>query len=134
MGTNYYLRRDVCRHCNQSAQPELHIGKSSGGWVFHFRGYPEDWNDPVIHSKADWEKVISNPAHEIYDEYGRHIDKTDFWFMVDLKQKPESMSPSKWIETPEAANSRWAYHNRRRHEEDDWEDPEGYSFTRGEFC
>lgn len=34
MGTNYYLHsQDPCEHCGRS-YPELHIGKSSAGWVF----------------------------------------------------------------------------------------------------
>lgn len=45
MGTNYYLKEpdtnvcDCCRHSDPGR--ELHIGKSSAGWVFSLHIYPE---------------------------------------------------------------------------------------------
>jgi hypothetical protein len=46
----------------------LHIGKSSRGWCFSLRIYPE-FN---INSISDWEVLFSIPdAVEIEDEYGR---------------------------------------------------------------
>jgi len=49
MGTNYYLHENVCESCGRSDEP-LHIGKSSAGWVFTLRIYP----DKGINSLEDW--------------------------------------------------------------------------------
>lgn len=44
MGTNYYVRvpcENACEHCNGTK--DVHLGKSSAGWAFTFRGNP-DWD------------------------------------------------------------------------------------------
>jgi len=48
MGTNYYLQGKVCVHCGVADGGPLHIGKSSAGWNFGLRIYPEgedSWPD-----------------------------------------------------------------------------------------
>jgi hypothetical protein len=56
MGTNYYLEIDnVCSHCGRG-DTELHIGKSSAGWVFFLRIYP----DEGINSLEDWLPLFGN--------------------------------------------------------------------------
>lgn len=48
MSTNYYLHRDPkpCPTCHRDQEDsEVHIGKSSGGWVFSWRGWREgEWS------------------------------------------------------------------------------------------
>lgn len=59
MGTNYYLHTDVCKHCKRSAD-RVHIGKSSSGWPFLFRGYrkwPPDGVPHPITSALEWRAV-----------------------------------------------------------------------------
>lgn len=69
MGTNYYLQKDACPHCGRAAD-EIHIGKSSGGWVFALHVYP----DIGIRDLADWLPLFEmNPMR---DEYGTAIDAT----------------------------------------------------------
>ena len=47
---------------------DLHIGKSSGGWVFLVRLYPEHGID----SLDDWKALLmAEPFGKILDEYGR---------------------------------------------------------------
>jgi hypothetical protein len=65
MGTNYYLERDVCPHCQRSDE-RLHIGKSSGGWCFSLH---VDANEG-INSLDDWKALWSAPGARIVDEYG----------------------------------------------------------------
>lgn len=59
MGTNFYLRRPD--------SPTLHIGKSSGGWVFMLHIYPE----LGINNLDDWKSVFCDPYALIQDEYGK---------------------------------------------------------------
>lgn len=72
MGTNYYLFRPAtCRYCllpHEEAQ--LHIGKSSGGWVFSLHLTPEQ------PSLAAWYAEIGealSAGGRIEDEYGRPV-------------------------------------------------------------
>lgn len=61
MGTNYYFKPRGCGEL-------LHIGKSSGGWVFLVRLYPEK----TINSLDDWKALLkASPFRKILDEYGR---------------------------------------------------------------
>lgn len=54
MGTNYYYLDD---------EKELHIGKSSGGWVFAMKIHPKH----NIKSYEDWKKIFNKGV--IIDEY-----------------------------------------------------------------
>lgn len=67
MGTNYYFYKEpACPHCGHRTDP-LHIGKSSGGWVFALRVYP----DEGINSLADWTMLFDMWIQsQIKDEYG----------------------------------------------------------------
>jgi len=67
MGTNYYWNTTLCHHCGNSQQK--HIGKSSGGWVFSLRTYPEEG----INDLPDWQKIWETQEGEIEDEYGRIV-------------------------------------------------------------
>ena len=55
MRTNYYLHENTCEHCGRSDAP-LHIGKSSFGWCFALRVYP----DQGINDLSDWCKYWEN--------------------------------------------------------------------------
>jgi hypothetical protein len=69
MGTNYYHITqvgNVCEHCGKGEREERrHIGKSSGGWCFALRVYPEDGITGLNDWKKEWAK-----GGEIVDEYG----------------------------------------------------------------
>lgn len=68
MGTNYYLIRECCPHCNRG-NDRIHIGKSSAGWCFSLRVHDDDG----IMSLDDWETQWSQPNTRIVDEYGEHV-------------------------------------------------------------
>lgn len=67
MGTNYYIRPNVCEHCGCSKEDRIHIGKSSAGWKFCFNGMERK-------TKAEWFEFLENNKNNIYDEYGRKED------------------------------------------------------------
>ena len=68
METNYYLHMDVC---GRGKRPKkiLHIGKSSGGWVFGLHVIPErglvNWDR--------WRVALHKCGNVIKDEYGNKI-------------------------------------------------------------
>jgi hypothetical protein len=68
MGTNYYVSTpsctNACEHCDQSQR--VHLGKSSGGWRFHFRAYPE-W--PREEAFQHWLALAGSGPIE--DQYGK---------------------------------------------------------------
>lgn len=66
MGTNYYLHEtSACPTCGHR-QPKRHIGKSSAGWLFALRIYPEEG----INTYADWYERFTRPDAVIINEYG----------------------------------------------------------------
>lgn len=110
MGTNYYLRRNVCETCKHVGE-ELHIGKSSMGWTFSFQALSE----PFIHSEEDWRSELAKGG-AIFDEYGESISHDEFWAKVDSKRKEK--------------------HNHAREcpSEKTWIDRNGNSFRLHDFC
>lgn len=88
MGTNYYLRENICPHCGK-CEKELHIGKSSGGWCFSLHVIP----DEGINSLEDWGKRW--PGGSIFDEYGREIPVAEMIETINARGRAE---PSKWTQ------------------------------------
>ncbi len=69
MGTNFYFyEKPTCGECKRPHE-SLHIGKSSMGWMFSLKIYPEAkiWDLP------DWEKKWAIPGSYIEDEYGSRV-------------------------------------------------------------
>lgn len=80
MGTNYYLKIEVCKCCGRGSET-LHIGKSACGWKFAFRIY-EDKN---IRNVGDWIKVIEDKDNTIKDIYDKKISSAEFIDLIDSK-------------------------------------------------
>ena len=124
MGTNFYLHRPSCPHCKRT-DPPIHIGKSSVGWTFIFRGYETD--SPLggsLVSFAAWRGALAIELKEgatIQEDYGREISLTDFNMLVERLQD----APNKT-----AAYMRASYPNTRDRY---WVDEAGYSFSDEEF-
>ena len=93
MGTNYYIKPDECEHCGRSDEP-IHIGKSSIGWQFLFKAYPDEHYEcehvggPIV-SAADWRKRLMRPNTVIVDEYDRPESVECFWVFVTNKQQED---------------------------------------------
>jgi hypothetical protein len=82
MGTNYYVTKESFR---------MHFGKSSGGWCFLLRIYP----DRGIHNLSDWYRYIASEAYEIKDEYGTRVDFEDLMSIVMDRKRPFNRAFSK---------------------------------------
>ena len=113
MGTNYYYRTATCPMCGHS-KDETHIGKSSGGWTFAFHGTEE------IRSYADWLRVLASGEGEIFDEYDRKVTVEEFKELVESKRFEE------FNHAAEAIAQRLSCCG-------DWIDPDGNSFSPGDF-
>jgi hypothetical protein len=88
MGTNYYWqpKQELCECCKRplEGQPEsLHIGKSSGGWDFSMRIYPE----LGINNISDWVGKWLEPGSKIYNEYEDEETLEDMLRCVMLRKR-----------------------------------------------
>jgi len=117
MGTNYYHRTNICKHCNRFE--EKHIGKSSAGWQFNFQGYNAEQHRPPIMSFEDWKKELDANG-KIVNEYGKECSFEEFVKMVEDKQTDKF--------------NHFDYCTEKGYNMDnDWHDGEGYSFTSSDF-
>jgi len=77
MGTNFYVRTPPscggkCEtHCHGE---EIHLGKSSAGWAFTFRAYPDPAYAPEmvtweVKDFEAWHRLLTLGA--VFDEYGK---------------------------------------------------------------
>jgi hypothetical protein len=71
MGTNYYLHQkgNLLERLEREVSFVRHIGKSSGGWCFALRVYPEEG----INSLTDWYHVLRRDNNIIFDEYSNEV-------------------------------------------------------------
>jgi hypothetical protein len=82
VGTNYYLYKkpkyDHCNTCDlwRDEVHAVHIGKSSFGWCFSLRVYPEGFNqfNLKIKSLEDWKRFFNDKNYLILDEYKSPIE------------------------------------------------------------
>lgn len=123
MGTNYYVIKDKCHHCNRGDR-DYHIGKSSSGWAFTFQGYPYSG----LTSWKLWKKFLEDKLIE--DEYGMEMSYEGFVELVEIYKAPNAVSgrgEKNLLHNDEARKN--GYFNSAR----DWDDEAGYSFTTTEF-
>ena len=85
MGTNYYLERPVCPTCGRGEE-QMHIGKSSAGWVFSLHvettgDFPRDL--------AEWEVYFADSANLITDEYDRVHDREGLMAAITNRSRGE---------------------------------------------
>lgn len=90
MGTNYYYESsggDRCEHCGRGDDAEqLHIGKSSAGWMFPLCIYPER----NINSLEDWKRVWASGG-QIRDEYGEFVSVDEMVFIITQRSHPSGL-------------------------------------------
>ena len=99
MGTNYYFYEEpACPHCGYQAKP-LHIGKSSGGWVFALHAYPEKG----INDLDDWIDIFKASDTQVKNEYNVRVSSDTMLAIIIGRQfareEPESDS---WYQTNHA--------------------------------
>lgn len=125
MGTNYYVAKNACECCNRYDE-EYHIGKSSMGWSFTFQGYP--WNK--LTSWKQWKEFLKD--QDIRDEYGERIDYDWFVNMVETYKSPGFVREDGCVNLQHNEQGKkdarpWF------NPEYDWDDEDGYSFSKREF-
>jgi hypothetical protein len=79
MGTNYTVyitNQDGDQNCEV-----LHIGKSSMGWVFSLRVYPQRG----ICTLYDWIPILINHENVIRNEYGSQITATEMLQTITVR-------------------------------------------------
>ena len=124
MGTNYYTAINHCESCDRFDR-DFHIGKSSYGWSFSFRGYrPER-----LVSWRAWKEFLKDRI--IVNEYGERIDYA--WFVNYIENEK---SPNYYRND----NQKNLQHNEEGRKPDrwynadfDWDDSDGYAFCSREF-
>lgn len=145
MGTNYYAEINKCECCKRC--DKIHIGKSSMGWAFTFRGYKNPYgyietdegkdvpvpDDFCISSWKDWKEYLKNT--EIIDEYGRNISYDEFVDLVEHYKSPDYVREDgrknlnhneEILKDPSYSGNVWKeYNDPNKH----WNDELGYSFS-----
>ena len=87
MGTNYYVEYNQCEHCGRNDR--RHIGKSSAGWAFSLRVYP----DEGINTFDDWKPIFF--AGSIVDEYGNDVPAGQMIHKITNRSWPKGLRRSK---------------------------------------
>jgi hypothetical protein len=105
LSTNFFLYRNVCRHCGRG-DDRVHIGKRSGGWSFLWRGYRDDPSVGTVESARDWSVLLSretDSGSEIRDEYGTEWGLGEFEAMTitwgltpECRERENSCSGATW--------------------------------------
>lgn len=113
MGTNFYA---IKRKPSLYNTP-LHIGKSSGGWMFLFHGYQdyhfdnEFYYDEAINinSIEDWAKYLKNDNIVILNEYDEEYTYEEFFKMVFYKQLIGANNPDNFKNCANIDGFRFTY-------------------------
>lgn len=116
MGTNYYLVKN-----RPTVQEPIHIGKSSGGWLFCFQRQNQPWLDdpivwntwPQVHARLQ-QLTEGENRYVILNEYDEPVSFREFEALVQCKQEDPACSGN-----PD--NFRWS------------DNVDGYRFTDGDF-
>lgn len=126
MGTNYYVATNHCEHCNRFSE-EYHIGKSSYGWSFTFRGYR---HRDTLTSWSEWKEYLKDKI--IIDEYGERMDYESFVDMIETWKAPDYVDPrgrKNLHHNDEIKKDTYSTFNPQY----DWDDEQGYAFSSREF-
>ena len=120
MGTNYHWAKNKVAE-GEVPETDLHIGKNSWGWVFHFQAYPRQ-NLTTVEA---WKEKTKEGY--IYDEYDRLISYNDFWDIVyeTLEPMPDG-SPKYVLYDPEEQPAFIP-------DLGEWTDS-GFAFMNSDFC
>jgi len=123
MGTNYYVAENICECCKRY-DDKYHIGKSSWGWAFSFRGYKYGG----LTTWQKWKDYLKDK--KIYNEYREPVDYNWFVEYIETEKAPHYVrydGHKNLVHNEEGRKEGWF------NPEYDWDDPEGYSFNSREF-
>lgn len=121
MSTNFYLYRpsDPCEACGheRNEPTRLHIGKSSGGWVFLWRGWDgTEGNGPGVPLETPdaWFVYLAeemSKGAEIKDEYRAPYELDEFRdFVIRKREEPRRNSRIKDTDVVHADGDDIAFH------------------------
>lgn len=121
MSTNYYARTMDMPEDHEG----LHIGKSSVGWDFLWRGHKK----LNLTSRALWEKYLNNKDISIVSEMGIVYDLTGFLDeVVNPRDGRKRIKHAHyWLRFDRNMHQTWMF-------DEEWVDDEGYPFCGSEFC
>lgn len=128
MSTNYYVAENRC-DCCQRYDRIYHIGKSSSGWSFSFRGY-RSFKGERLSSWQEWKEFLRECL--IVDEYGNIVSFNDFCTLVETVKAPNYINKNghrNLQHNEEGKNKIRPWFNPMT----DWDDSDGYAFTSKEF-
>lgn len=151
MGTNYYWTENVCECCGR--KDLIHIGKSSYGWAFSFRGHSttDKWKylpteagneicleyEVELYSWKQYKEFLKNKI--IYNEYNEIVDYNWFVDFVENEKSPNFVNETTGLKNlnhiyeilsnPRCNTIHSEYSDRNLH----WNDEDGYSFSSTEF-
>jgi hypothetical protein len=85
MSTNFYWVTDEvpCPTCGHHKEERKHIGKSSGGWAFALRVYPEEG----INCLQDWARVWEGKGH-VENEHGDRMTVAEMRNWIITRSHP----------------------------------------------
>ncbi len=127
MGTNFYHRINICSECRR--YDERHIGKSSVGWQFSFKGWKDSEGRPAIKSWQDWKYILKTfKDGQIFDEYGKEWSYDDFIAKVE-NTKGKQNHYDYLRDAPQYDYLRDAPQYGSSYLQDSWKDTEGWDFT-----
>lgn len=95
MWTNYYIRNNICNHCNR--YDEEHLWKSSWWRDFSIRHHKDkynSWNEFKEYLK--WKKI--------FNEYWEEQEYNEFIEIIEIKKKQHPFAHNKWEK-----DSYWKY-------------------------
>lgn len=122
MGTNFYYFSDQVK-ATTPVETGRHIGKLSGGWVFHFRAYEK----PKLKTVRDYREFLKEGV--IYNEYDEEISYEEFWKLVKESLKSDPWDPEPPYSFDNLPDDISTYIVGIK----EWMD-EGYMFTENDFC
>lgn len=109
MGTNYYaVKKKPCLY-----NREIHLGKSSAGWLFLFRDNEEFHTYPQF--KKWLENNVDTGEYLLFNEYNEEVSKEELINIIETKQKSKNC-----LNNPDNFNYRV-------------KNIDGYRFTNGDF-
>lgn len=129
MGTNFYLVKR-CSCGEAFIGDKIHLGKSSAGWSFSFRGYRGPYNHQLdgfvtqVENIQEWKDLIEQNGFEIEDEYGDKWEIDEF-YKISIG-KAQKMIDNGKIPLYHAKESKPEY-------QEDTHMIDGHSFSFGEF-
>ena len=111
IGTNYYIdyeQEHDCPTCGQYIETKgLQLGKSSCGWSFSLRVYPEKG----LNNEKDILEYISKEDKIIHNEYGEIVPLDEFISIMCDRGRKEK--PEKWDDMIEWNFSSFSYNRDR---------------------